>query len=225
MRADEITDALRSRIRDGTYQPGSLLPSHRELQLSFSPKPSRTTITKAIAKLVDDGLILNTKERMGNLVADRVSTGAARQRIEGHLRPESTVNADPPRRIATPPEFANDLGETCIRRARQIYHEGTPLQISVSHVRVQVADVIEEIDTTPDLTPSWQRIYEERTNSQLQVLTWHGAKLSTEEEAAFFGLQSPHALPVSWNRYSTDDYLLGVSEVVFGPGTRLPVHQ
>lgn len=54
--ADQVEELLRGRIRDGTYAPGSRIPSESELSDEFGV--SRATLRTVLAKLSVNGLIL-----------------------------------------------------------------------------------------------------------------------------------------------------------------------
>jgi DNA-binding GntR family transcriptional regulator len=54
--ADQVEELLRGRIRDGTYAPGSRIPSESELSDEFGV--SRATLRTVLAKLAVNGLIL-----------------------------------------------------------------------------------------------------------------------------------------------------------------------
>lgn len=54
--AEQVEELLRARIRDGTYTPGSRMPSESELADEFGV--SRATLRTVLAKLAVNGLIL-----------------------------------------------------------------------------------------------------------------------------------------------------------------------
>jgi len=54
--AEQVEELLRGRIRDGTYAPGSRMPSESELSDEFGV--SRATLRTVLAKLAVNGLIL-----------------------------------------------------------------------------------------------------------------------------------------------------------------------
>jgi DNA-binding GntR family transcriptional regulator len=62
-----IYTAIRTRIQDGTYPPGSPLPVGLDLMSEFAT--SRDTIQKAVQKAEDDGLIVRYPG-LGYYVAD-----------------------------------------------------------------------------------------------------------------------------------------------------------
>ncbi|WHZ19164.1 MAG: putative transcriptional regulator of N-Acetylglucosamine utilization, GntR family [Rhodanobacteraceae bacterium] len=61
--------AIRSSIERGAVEPGQVLPSERELALRLAL--SRVTVRKAIAGLVDDGVLLQ-RHGAGTFVAERI---------------------------------------------------------------------------------------------------------------------------------------------------------
>ena len=64
----KIRDDLLAKIEDGTYPPGSVLPS--ELELAETYDVSRPTIRQALAQLADSGVV-DRRRRRGTVVADR----------------------------------------------------------------------------------------------------------------------------------------------------------
>jgi len=74
--ANQVEDILRGRIREGTYAPGSRIPS--ETELSDELGVSRATIRTVLAKLAVNGLILR-KQGDGTYVNARV------EEISAHL--------------------------------------------------------------------------------------------------------------------------------------------
>ena len=73
---EQVEEFLRERIRDGTYAPGSRIPSESELSDEFGV--SRATIRTVLAKLAVNGLILR-KQGDGTYVNVRV------REISAHL--------------------------------------------------------------------------------------------------------------------------------------------
>jgi GntR family transcriptional regulator len=74
--AGQVEDLLRGRIREGTYAPGSRMPS--ESELSDELGVSRATVRTVLAKLAVNGLILR-KQGDGTYVNARV------EKISAHL--------------------------------------------------------------------------------------------------------------------------------------------
>jgi len=67
--AEQVEELLRERIRDGTYTPGSRMPSESELSEEFGV--SRATVRTVLAKLAVNGLILR-KQGDGTYINNRV---------------------------------------------------------------------------------------------------------------------------------------------------------
>lgn len=67
--AEQVEELLRGRIRDGTYAPGSRMPSESELSEEFGV--SRASVRTVLAKLAVNGLILR-KQGDGTYVNVRV---------------------------------------------------------------------------------------------------------------------------------------------------------
>lgn len=67
--AEQVEEHLRGRIREGTYTPGSRIPSESELSNEFGV--SRATVRTVLAKLAVNGLILR-KQGDGTYVNARV---------------------------------------------------------------------------------------------------------------------------------------------------------
>ena len=63
----QLTAILRTRIRNGTYEPGRALPSEKQLEQEFGI--ARGTARKAIAALRSEGLVVTVAGR-GTYVAD-----------------------------------------------------------------------------------------------------------------------------------------------------------
>ncbi|MDA3963601.1 MAG: winged helix-turn-helix domain-containing protein [Planctomycetota bacterium] len=64
---DEVSDALRAKIRNGSYPPGERLPTVREVAAEFNT--SVLTVHRALQELVEDGFIV-TDGRRGTRVVE-----------------------------------------------------------------------------------------------------------------------------------------------------------
>ncbi|MFG2047534.1 winged helix-turn-helix domain-containing protein [Micromonospora sp. NPDC048935] len=64
---DELLDALSEKIKDGTYPPGSQLPSGRALADAYDV--SQSTISRAVARLRKQGVLVGRPGR-GVFVAE-----------------------------------------------------------------------------------------------------------------------------------------------------------
>lgn len=66
-----VYDSVKQQIKDGTYQPGTLIPTETELCEAYAV--SRTTVRKAIAMLSDEGY-LNIKQGRGTEIVSQSTT-------------------------------------------------------------------------------------------------------------------------------------------------------
>src|ERR1017187_7966864 len=91
---EQVVRALRSRIEDGTYRPGDLLPSQHDLVREFGV--SRPTVIEALRILRQEGWI-ETQAAKGSFVRGRVPAGNADPGQHGqHMleRAETDVSAE-----------------------------------------------------------------------------------------------------------------------------------
>ncbi|MFB4308942.1 GntR family transcriptional regulator [Actinomadura sp. GTD37] len=72
-----ITDALRQRLTDGTYPPGTLVPPERALCAEFGV--TRNTVRRALTTLQREGLI-RVRSGVGRFVCDPTIEPAAQAR-------------------------------------------------------------------------------------------------------------------------------------------------
>jgi GntR family transcriptional regulator len=66
---ETLADSVREDIATGRLKPGDLLPTEKELGEDF--ELSRTTVRRALAQLVSEGLVTEGQGRQGRRVADR----------------------------------------------------------------------------------------------------------------------------------------------------------
>ncbi len=66
---DELLDSLLKRLNDGTYPPGSQLPSGQTLADEFNV--SQSTISRAVAKLRKQGILIGRPGRGVFVAEDR----------------------------------------------------------------------------------------------------------------------------------------------------------
>ncbi|GAB3152692.1 GntR family transcriptional regulator [Micromonospora sonneratiae] len=145
----QIGDLLRSRIKDGTYPAGSLLPS--EDQLAKELGVSRVTVNKAIGLLRSSGDV-KVRRGTGTVVRslprihrDAQARYAARQEGTGAGEVEASklnLNSRTEYRhigkTSTPPAVAEALGlrkgEPSLLRSRVLYANDEPTQVADSYL-------------------------------------------------------------------------------------------
>ncbi len=108
---ERVTGIVRSRIEDGTYPPGSLLPSQHDLAREFSV--SRPTVIEALRVLRQDGWI-ETQPGRGSFVRGRVPLHSVEGGQPGQQmleRAESETSAELLQAgiVVAPPRVANLL--------------------------------------------------------------------------------------------------------------------
>lgn len=129
-----LRGVLRRSVESGGLVPGQPLPSERELATAL--KLSRVTVRKAIAGLVEDGL-LNQRHGAGNFVADRIIKPFSRMssftedlRARG-LDPRSVVLDREVGEVTPDEAMALNLspGEAVVRLSRLRFAGDAPLAV------------------------------------------------------------------------------------------------
>ncbi len=88
---EQVADQIRASIVDGTYRPGSRLPSERDLARRL--KVSRPAVREAIGALQNEGMVV-TRQGSGTYVTGRsepARTAAASERAEADFSPTGTL--------------------------------------------------------------------------------------------------------------------------------------
>ncbi len=88
---EQVADQIRASIVDGTYRPGSRLPSERDLARRL--KVSRPAVREAIGALQNEGMVV-TRQGSGTYVTERsepARTAAASERAEADFSPTGTL--------------------------------------------------------------------------------------------------------------------------------------
>jgi len=127
--SNQVDEILLERIRDGTYSPGSRIPS--ESELSDELGVSRATVRTALAKLAANGMILR-KQGNGTFVNARIKEASAHfgnlwdlvQLIEGNGYKSSIQLISIERKPATEKEalvLAIEPGDDLIHFRRAFY--------------------------------------------------------------------------------------------------------
>jgi GntR family transcriptional regulator len=195
----QMVNAIQQRIEAGTYPLGSLLPSENQLITEFGV--SRTTVTRALNLLRQDGWI-DSQQGKGTFVRGRpANTGRARQgqlqldRCDSgpHTRLLGAGTARPPARVAE----ALGLPETATavyRRQLTVEPDGTPVELVTAWFPPEVAGGT--LLGSPDPIPEGVREHlRARKRLRIDHLTQRVmARLPTAEEAK--ALDMPRRTPV-----------------------------
>ncbi|GIH10319.1 histidine utilization repressor [Rhizocola hellebori] len=156
----QIADLLISRIQDGTYPPGSSLPS--EDKLADALKVSRVTINRAVGLLRLSGYV-KVKRGSGTIVRtlpvilrDAKARYAARMQGTGagevEARQHNLVSNTVYRQIAevpAPEHVAQTLdlkpGDPTLLRSRTLFANNEPTQIADSYIPAAIAKLSPEL--------------------------------------------------------------------------------
>lgn len=150
----QVADILRSRIIDGTYGPGSKLPSESEL-IEELGSVTRPTIRNGLAILVQEGL---TESRQGKgvfvrevppVIAVRSSrfSRQARAQGKGALAAEAEAlglewrseELSPIEIVTVSPDVAKVIGEEeAVVKRRRMWVGGVPTQLADSYIPASV---------------------------------------------------------------------------------------
>lgn len=141
-----IVNAVQQRIQDGTYPPGSMLPSETELVREFGA--SRPVVVRALDLLRQDGWV-DSRQGKGRFVLDRPAGTDQRQRerryavLEDDERIGSTLLAAgevpaPPRTAAA---LGLEAGTPVVARRRVITIDGLgPVELGTAYLPTDLAD-------------------------------------------------------------------------------------
>nr|WSZ96112.1 GntR family transcriptional regulator [Streptomyces sp. NBC_00857] len=145
LKYEQIAESLRTRVADGEFGPGDLLPSGRDLSEQWGV--SRATVVKAMDVLRNDGLVI-ARQGTGFAVAETPVARPAGQRRAGSSR---VSGGAPYRRLgapdrSVPPQHVVDAlglkpGEEALRRVRLLLlDDGSPHTLVSAWFPASIAD-------------------------------------------------------------------------------------
>lgn len=235
----QIADILQSEIADGTYAPGSTLPTEEQLAKRFGV--SRPTINQAgnvlrrlglirversVGMIVRDARVIHS-DRLARFMRDRREEGTNRGAFDADVRhagmePRSDVQVS---RGPAPDEVCEALGiepgAQCITRTRQMFADAQPVQLAVSYVAASIADgtPIAETDTGPGGT------FSRLADLGLPVTTLSesvSARMAAPDEASFLDVESDQPVLEIFRVASSGDQPVEVTlHVIPASGWRL----
>lgn len=151
----QIADELRKAIKDGTYPPGSVLPSQTVLAKKYGIH--QTQIGKSVAVLEREGLVRTEQGRP--TYVQEIPTVKRVRRIDKDYRSNPSGSAfaeelrrsgltprtelvrldviDPPAEIAE--MFRLDEGEQAVIRQRHMFGDDVPIQVATSYIPIRYA--------------------------------------------------------------------------------------
>ncbi|MCX5006347.1 GntR family transcriptional regulator [Streptomyces sp. NBC_00638] len=194
-----LAQTLQGRIEDGTYPPGSRVPSENQLVQAFGM--SRPTVVRALELLKRDGW-LESRQGFGTIVRGRPETTGQRvqrgrdvlDRQEGQA-PGRLVEV---RQVPVPPRVAALLGvprkaQVLLRRLL-IEADGEPVELSSSYFSVDMAEGTELADSAL-LGEGLRAHLEARKKVRFDHVTERvSARIPSKEEADL--LEIPEGEPV-----------------------------
>ncbi|GID15998.1 GntR family transcriptional regulator [Actinocatenispora rupis] len=219
----EIVSALQRRIEDGTYQPGTLLPSQSQLATEFGV--SQQTAVRALNILKQDGHI-EGRQGKGYVVRGRPSASrrGAPEYIDNLLSADEAASellgVDA---ILASPRIASVLKvkehSAVFARRRLITGEDGPIALSTAYMPVQVA-IEAGLDSPEPMAGSLRTRIEAARRTRFDfVIESVTARLPTDEEAERLKMETASA--VLWlliTAYAPDGSALVALEVVL-PGS------
>jgi GntR family transcriptional regulator len=234
---EEIAEHYRQKIASGELEPGTKLPTIREIQTEWGV--SNTTATAAMAELRREGLTI-ARRRHGTVVADRtaaVVTGIARlERLNRTGTPFEAGEAktelrDPALRSCYEPYIADqlgiELGDEIVLRIRLFTKDGKPKSIGLNAIHPRALAVVPELIGGGDLPKFWQLIYTDRTGEAIVPADEiFQARPASDDELTAFGLADTPAdvaVPVLVSNvtfHTEDGQPIEVWEDTYAPGTR-----
>jgi GntR family transcriptional regulator len=187
-----LAQTIQRRIEDGTYAPGTRVPSENQLVQSFGM--SRPTVVRALELLKRDGW-LESRQGYGTIVRGRLAVVEEKDRrgLEALARDESRT---PGRlvdvgQVAVPARVASALGlpkrAKVLRRRFVVEEDGEPVELTSSYFP---ADLVDGTDLTDEgaLTSSAREHLETRKKVRFDHVTERvSARLADAAEAELLG--------------------------------------
>ncbi|MFD3928618.1 GntR family transcriptional regulator [Streptomyces sp. NPDC058614] len=194
-----LAQTLQGRIEDGTYPPGSRVPSENQLVQAFGM--SRPTVVRALELLKRDGW-LESRQGYGTIVRGRPEV-IERKNQRGREALERDESAAPGRlievgQVPVPPRVASYLGvpkrtKVLVRRLL-VEEDGEPVELSSSYFPAGLAEGTDLADSTP-LAEGLRAHLEARKKVRFDHVTERvSARMPSDEEADLLAL--PKGEPV-----------------------------
>ncbi|MGW6481975.1 GntR family transcriptional regulator [Streptomyces sp. NPDC055059] len=188
-----LAQTLQGRIEDGTYPPGSLVPSENQLVQAFGM--SRPTVVRALELLKRDGW-LESRQGFGTIVRGRPEVVEQKDRRgrEALERDEASVHGRlvQVEHVPVPTRLASLLGVpkgACVLvRRLLVEQDGEPIELSSSYFPAGLAEGTDL--ATPSPLREGQRAHvEARKKVRFDHVTERvSARLPSQEEADLLGI-------------------------------------
>ncbi|MBQ0983071.1 GntR family transcriptional regulator [Streptomyces sp. F63] len=188
-----LAQTLQGRIEDGTYPPGTLVPSENQLVQAFGM--SRPTVVRALDLLKRDGW-LESRQGYGTIVRGRPEVVEQKDQRgrEALDRDESAASGRLVHvgEVPVPPRVASILGvpkraKVLVRRLL-VEDEGEAVELASSYFPAELAKGTDLADSAP-LQESLRDHVESRKRVRFDHVTERvSARLPSKEEAELLGL-------------------------------------
>lgn len=202
LKYEQIANDLRTRVANGEFGPGDLLPSGRDLAEQWAV--SRATVVKAYDILRHDGLVV-ARQGSGFLVTETPVARPAGGRRAGSTRLTGGVpyrRLGTPDRAVPPAHVAEALGlahgEEALRRVRlMLLDDGSPHSLVTAWFPASVADAAPRLSSKGPI-PEGTTHYVRRETGRFPVegTDVTTVRLATDEEARHLGVEQPGAVAV-----------------------------
>ncbi|KRV48503.1 GntR family transcriptional regulator [Wenjunlia vitaminophila] len=188
-----LAQTIQARIEDGTYPPGTLVPSENQLVQSFGM--SRPTVVRALDLLKRDGW-LESRQGYGTIVRGRPETVARKDR-----RGRDALERDESRAsgrlvqvgyVPAPPRVAALLGvprrtKVLVRRLL-VEEDGEAVELASSYFPAKVAEGT-ALEGSEPLTGAVREHVEARVKARFDHVTERiSARLPNQDDAELLGL-------------------------------------
>ncbi|MFJ6658658.1 GntR family transcriptional regulator [Streptomyces sp. NPDC091377] len=201
LKYEQIADDLRSRVANGEFGPGDLLPSSRDLAEQWNV--SRATVVKAYDVLRNDGVVV-ARQGAGFTVAE---TPVARP-AGGRRADSARVSGAPyrrlgvPDRVVPPVQVREALGlgadQPALRRMRLVLmDDATPGTLVTAWFPLDIADAAPRLAKPGPITEGTTHYVRRETGrSPAEGVDVTTVRLATEEEARLLEVDRPAAVAV-----------------------------
>ncbi|MGW0862399.1 GntR family transcriptional regulator [Streptomyces sp. NPDC002611] len=202
LKYEQIADDLRTRIANGEFDSGDLLPSGRDLAEQWDV--SRATVVKAYDVLRNDGLVV-ARQGSGFTVAETPVARPAGGRRAGSSRVSGGApyrRLGVPDRAAPPAHVADALelqpGETALRRVRLVLlDDGSPHSLVTAWFPPSVADAAPRLAMKgPIAEGTTHYVRRETGRSPVAGVDRTTLRLATDDEAGLLAVERPTAVAV-----------------------------
>ncbi len=213
--------AVQERIEDGTYAPGSMLPSEHQFATEFGV--SRPTVVKALDIMVREGW-LRSEQGTGRFVRARPAEqhqGRGAVVLDADEAGEVSASAGP---VVAPDSVADLLGlepgTPVLRRRRLVSDADGPMELVTSFFPLDVAEGT-ELSSGEPIRGGVRRHLERRKKLHIDRATDSiTARLASEDEAKLLELEGNAPVLRLWVvAFEASGRALYASEVVL-PGER-----